>query len=299
MRLKITIGMIWFCVFGLNAQIQSIQLPKGEDVISISKTSITPIYSLYIDKNESIYLEDEAIALSDLAKTLAYNRSQLEELQKFQVIIFLYIDQSVKYTIVDKIKTELASAYFYNLVFKTNTIEDKDIVFGFSMKNHQSFFHIEDLKKVLTKKEETKNKRYNDSIAKLSKEDSDSFLMFPPPPPPPVDEMFELGYRIYTNQQEVIDEVLEGKSYNKLELSNNGLKYGNSNIEIKDNAQFVETINTKDFAFISFDPALTYTNYFKFITLHRQLSKKGWVTKPYLELSNEIIKIHKKANIKL
>ena len=82
MRLKITIGMIWFCVFGLNAQIQSIQLPKGEDVISISKSSIAPIYSLYIDKNESIYLEDEVIALSDLAKTLAYNRSQLEELQK-------------------------------------------------------------------------------------------------------------------------------------------------------------------------------------------------------------------------
>ena len=297
MRLKITIGMIWFCVFGLNAQIQSIQLPKGEDVISVSKTSITPIYSLYIDKNESIYLEDEAIALSDLAKTLVYNRSQLEELQKFQVIIFLYIDQSVKYTIVDKIKTELASANFYNLVFKTNTIEDKDLLSGFSIKNHQSFFHIEDIKKRLTKKEDAKIKRYNDSIAKLSKDEADSFLMFPPPPPP-VDDTYELRHRVYTNQQEVIDEVLEGKSYNKLELSNNGLKYGNSNIEIKDNAQFVETLNSKDVAFISFDPALTYSNYFKFITLHRQLSKKGWVTKPYLELSNEIIKIHKKANIK-
>lgn len=297
MRLKITIGMIWFCVFGLNAQIQSIQLPKGEDVISISKTSITPIYSLYIDKNESIYLEDEAIALSDLAKTLAYNRSQLAELQKFQVKIFLYIDQSVKNTIVDKIKTELASANFYNLVFKTNTIEDKDLLSGFSIKNHQSFFHIEDIKKRLTKKEDAKIKRYNDSIAKLSKDEADSFLMFPPPPPP-VDDTYELRHRVYTNQQEVIDEVLEGKSYNKLELSNNGLKYGNSNIEIKDNAQFVETLNSKDVAFISFDPALTYSNYFKFITLHRQLSKKGWVTKPYLELSNEIIKIHKKANIK-
>lgn len=297
MRLKITIGMIWFCVFGLNAQIQSIQLPKGEDVISVSKTSITPIYSLYIDKNESIYLEDEAIALSDLAKTLAYNRSQLAELQKFQVKIFLYIDQSVKNTIVDKIKTELASANFYNLVFKTNTIEDKDLLSGFSIKNHQSFFHIEDIKKRLTKKEDAKIKRYNDSIAKLSKDEADSFLMFPPPPPP-VDDTYELRHRVYTNQQEVIDEVLEGKSYNKLELSNNGLKYGNSNIEIKDNAQFVETLNSKDVAFISFDPALTYSNYFKFITLHRQLSKKGWVTKPYLELSNEIIKIHKKANIK-
>lgn len=213
MRLKITIGMIWFCVFVLNAQIQSIQLPKGEDVISISKTNITPIYSLYIDKQETIYLEDEAVALSDLAKTLAYNRSQLEEMQKHQVKIFLYIDQSVKYTIVDKIKTELASANFYNLVFKTNTIKDKDIVSGFSVRNHQSFFHLEDLKKGLTKKEEAKNKRYNDSIAKLSKDDSDSFLMFPPPPPPPVDEMFALGYRVYTNQQEVVDEVLEGKSY--------------------------------------------------------------------------------------
>ncbi|PKG50397.1 ExbD/TolR family protein [Olleya sp. 1-3] len=297
MRLKITIGMIWFCVFGLNAQIQSIQLPKGEDVISISKTSIAPMYSLYIDKNESIYLEDEAIALSDLAKALAYNRSQLEELQKFQVKIFLYIDQSVKYTIVDKIKTELASANFYNLVFKTNTIEDKDLLSGFSIKNHQSFFHIEDIKKRLTKKEDAKIKRYNDSIAKLSKDESDSFLMFPPPPPP-VDDTYELRHRVYTNQQEVVDEVLEGKSYNKFVLTNSGLKNGNSNIEIKDNAQFVETLNSKDVAFISFDQELTYSNYFKFITLRRQLLKKGLVTKPYLELSNEIIKIHKKANIK-
>ncbi|WP_292947336.1 biopolymer transporter ExbD [Olleya sp. UBA1516] len=299
MKLKITISIMLFSVFGLNAQIQSIQLPKGEDVISISKTSITPIYSLYVDKHESIYLEDEAIALSDLAKTLSYNRSQLEEMQKHQVKIFLYIDQSVKYTIVDKIKTELASANFYNLVFKTNTIKDKDIVSGFSVRNHQSFFHLEEIKKVLTKKEEAKNKRYNDSIAKLSKDDSDSFLMFPPPPPPPVDEMFALGYRVYTNQQEIIDEVLQGKTYNKLVLSDSGLKYGKNIIKITDNAQFIETLNAKDFAFISFDPALTYSNYFKFITLHRQLSKKGWVTKPYLELSNEIIRIHKKANIKL
>ena len=152
---------------------------------------------------------------------------------------------------------------------------------------------------MLTKKEEAKNKRYNDSIAKLSKDDSDSFLMFPPPPPPPVDEMFALGYRVYTNQQEIIDEVLQGKTYNKLVLSDSGLKYGKNIIKITDNAQFIETLNAKDFAFISFDPALTYSNYFKFITLHRQLSKKGWVTKPYLELSNEIIRIHKKANIKL
>lgn len=297
MRLKITIGIIWFCVFGLNAQIHSIQLPKGEDLISISKTSITPIYSLYVDKKESIYLEDEANALSDLAKALAYNRSQLEELQKFHVKIFLYIDQSVKYTIVDKIKTELASANFYNLVFKTNTIEDKDLLSGFSIKNHQSFFHIEDIKKRLTKKEDAKIKRYNDSIAKLSKDESDSFLMFPPPPPP-VDVTYELRHRIYTNQQEVVDEVLEGKSYNKLVLTNSGLKNGNSNIEIKDDAQFIETLNSKDITFISFDQELTYSNYYKFITLHRQLLKKGLVTKPYLELSNEIIKIHKKANIK-
>ncbi len=49
------------------------------------KLVITPMaIVLYTDKHESIYLEDQAIALSDLAKTLAYNRSQLEELQKFQ-----------------------------------------------------------------------------------------------------------------------------------------------------------------------------------------------------------------------
>lgn len=298
MKLKITIGMIWFCVFGLNAQIQSIQLPKSEDVIKISKTSITPIYSIYVDKNETIYLEDETITLSDLAKTLMYNSSQLKEWQKYQVKIFLYIDQSVKHSIVDKIKTELASAYFYNLVFKTNTIKDKNLLSGLSLKNHQSFFHLEDIKKVLTKKQEAKNKRYNDSIARLSKDETDSFLMFPPPPPPPIDDTYELGYRVYTNQQEVIDEVLEGKSYNKLVLSNSGLKHRNSIIKINDNAQFIDALNAKDFAFISFDPTLTYSNYFKFISLHRQLLKKGLVTKPYLELSNEIIKIHKKANIK-
>ncbi len=152
MKLKIIKGLIYLFCISLNAQIQSIKLPKGDDVITISKNNITPIYSIYVDKNKTIYLEKEKVELADLAKTLAYNRSQLDEWLKLQVKIFLYVDQSIKYSVLDKIKTELASANFYNLVFKTNTINDNNVLSGFSYRNHQSFFHIEEIKKVLTKK---------------------------------------------------------------------------------------------------------------------------------------------------
>jgi hypothetical protein len=83
-----------------------------------------------------------------------------------RIKVYLYKDKSVNYTIVDKIKTQLASTDFYQIDYKTNSILDKDVLKGVSRTNHNDFFKIERLQKVLTDKQIEKNRRFNDSLKK-------------------------------------------------------------------------------------------------------------------------------------
>ena len=262
----------------LYAQVETIILPKGDSSIRISKTSITPFFSIYVDKNETIYLEGKRIELYNLAKTLAYNRSKLNHEWQFNIKIYLYLDVALEYTIVDKIKTELASVSFVNLYFKTNTIEDKDILTGIYLKNHLSFFNLDAIKNISTLKQEEKNKK--------------DLALLPPPPPPMACEN-ELIYRVYTDQQNVIDEVLEGKKYIKAILSNESLKLNNLTIRFDNVKMLLQLFEDYEIIFISFDSELLYSNYLEFLNISKSLNKKSIV----VELSNEIKEIHKKAKV--
>ncbi len=162
----------------LNSQVPSIELPKGDNEIKINR--FTPVISIYVDKKNDVYLEKEPINVCDVAKELSYTRYKMLSHAQMSLKIFLYVDRSADYSVVDEIKTHLASAYFEKLCYKTISIEDKDVLRGVSWTNHKSFYHLNRPEKVLTKKEKEKNKRYNDSLRRTS-----GFEDIPPPPPPP------------------------------------------------------------------------------------------------------------------
>ncbi|WP_299130721.1 hypothetical protein, partial [uncultured Winogradskyella sp.] len=227
----------------------------------------------------------------DVAKELSYTRYKMLSHAQMSLKIFLYIDKNVDYNVVDEIKTQLASAYFEKLCYKTNSIEDKDILRGVSWTNHQSFYHLNRTEKVLTKKEKEKNKRYNDSLRRTS-----GFGDIPPPPPPPPNWFFDSQYIIYSDSKEAIDEALEDKTYTCVTLSNEGYKRGNEILRFDKKDGVENLFSSNDIVFVRFSEALKYKNYFKAMSQYKEIDgkKRGF----FFELSHEIMEIYEKANIK-
>jgi len=286
---------LFLLTFNLKAQIGNIELPSGNEQIKINHT--TPIISIYVDKENAVYLEKESVEISELGKRLNYIRYKLPLEHMVFVKVFLYIDKKVPYKIIDKIKTEIASVYIYNLYYKTGSVEDKDLLKGLGFRNHQSFFRHQHIEKKITKKQEQEIKRYKDSIRKTE----NNFIQLPPPPPPPMSWTAEFSYKLYSDQQEIIDEILEEKSYSCISITNNGIKVEKEFIGF-DNLEDIERIFlNNDVLLVNFDENLVYQNYFKMISIVRKFERKNKNKHIplYAEMSTEIREIHKKANIKL
>ncbi|MCA0133653.1 ExbD/TolR family protein [Winogradskyella alexanderae] len=287
---KVCFLAILICV-SLDAQIKSINLPLGDDEIKISR--IVPIVSIYVDSKDRVYIEYEPVNTSSIAKKLTYTRFKLPRDIQRQIKIFLYIDNKANYKIVDEIKSQLASAYFERIYYKTNSIEDKDILVGLSWTNYYSFYHLEFPQKILTKKQKERNKRFNDSLQKAIGMD----FFPPPPPPPPASWFFESRQIIYSDSKNAIEEVLENKDYSCYTLTNKGFKRGDEIIKFKNKDKVDELFHSYDVVFIKFSKDLKYENYFHAIELYKNLKtdKKGY----FFELSHEINEIHSNSNINL
>ena len=155
-------------ICSVNAQIETIKLLENNKIIKINK-KFTPVYSIYVDKNNSVFFDKRPIQVHEIAKKLSYYRYKLPFEYQTRIKVILYIDKGLKYSILDKIKTELANCYLYNIAYKTNSIEDEeDSLRGINMYNHQSFYHLKLLNKHLTKEKEAKNKRFNDSLFSIA-----------------------------------------------------------------------------------------------------------------------------------
>ncbi len=287
--MKLLISFLLFTTV-LNAQVSSIELPEGEDEIKINR--FTPLLSIYVDENNEVYLEKEPIRVFDLAKELSYLRYKMPFEVQMRIKVFLYVDNNSSYSVIDEIKSQLASAYFERLYYKTNSIEDKDILKGISWTNHQSFYHLKMPNKILTKKEQERNKRYNDSLGKLG-----GFDGIPPPPPPQPNWFFDSQYIIYSDSKAAIEEALEGKKYSCVTLTNVGFEKDNEIIKFDDKEKLETLFYSQDIVFVRFSENLKYSNYISAIKDYKNLEikKRGY----FFELSSEIEKIHEKSDIKL
>ncbi|MBV7269345.1 hypothetical protein [Winogradskyella luteola] len=202
------------------------------------------------------------------------------------------MDKNANYSTLDIIKTQLASVHFKQLYYKTNTIEDKDILRGMSWINYQSFFKFKRLEKVLTDKEIENNNRLNDSLRKLGE-----LNVIPPPPPPMPNWYFDNLHKIYSDNQEAIDEALEEQSYTCTLLTNEGFMTDTDIVTMENTEKLQELFSSFNIVFVKFDKDLIYSNYFKAIKAFKEIdtTNRGFL----VELSNEIVEIHKTSEINL
>lgn len=287
-KIYISLFVLISSVF-VKAQVKSINLPSGDGKIILNST--TPVYSIYIDKKNRFYLDKEPIDVYAIAKKISYARYKLEEWAKQRSEVHLYIDKRVDYSLVDLIKTELSSANFNKIIYRT--ISTKDIPSGTYKTNHQSFFKYQRLQKVLSDKQIKKNKKFNDSLRNVFGESK----IIPPPPPPIANWFFENQHKIYSDNQEAIDEALENKTYKCVLLTNKGLKTDSEIIDLNNIDNLKELFSSVDAIFVKFAADLSYSNYFQTIVRYQEIdySERAY----FVELSSEINKIHKKSNITL
>ncbi|WP_422105278.1 ExbD/TolR family protein [Winogradskyella sp.] len=272
------------------AQVDSIRLPKGDETVKIGK--FRPLFKIYVDANNMVYLEKEPIEVHKIAKTLAYRRYKLRHDNEAARAICLYIDERAAYATVDEIKTELASFDFERIYYKTNSIDDKDISKGIYMPNCWSFFKFRYLEKVRTDKQIEKSRRYNDSLRNIGDLD-----VIPLPPLPMPNWYIANIHKIYSDNQEAVDEALEKPSYTCAVLTNAGFKTDSGLVDPEDAEAMEAFFLPVNIVFVRFDDTLTYANYFKAIQGFKKMDmrKRGF----FIELSHEIVDIHKRSEITL
>lgn len=295
MKNRLLLFSFFICLLNTYGQIDKIIMPKGNEQLDIKR--LTAFYSIYVDKNESVFFEKEPIKIHDIGKLLTYKTYKLPDWDVNHLQIHLYIDKEVNYDLVDKIKTEIASANLNKVVYKTNSVEDKDILNGIFWKNHQSFFKIAKIKKRLTYKEKERNKRYNDSLIKYQNSNENPFPL--PPPPLPPHWSLEFENKLYSDQQNVIDEILNERKYKCVTITNMGLKVNSENIPIEEKIKIEHLFLENEALLISFDEKLSYFNYLNMIRIFKEMTKNNKGKASTFELSSEIKMIYKKAGIEL
>jgi len=298
---KKTLFIKYFCTICLLSiisicytQINDIQLPSGEVEVKIRK--LTPIFSIYVDRYNNIYIEEEPIAIQNLARRLKYMHHKTSEDLRYWIYVHLYVDKRVDYTIVDQIKTEIAAAGIRRVAYKTGTIEDKDLLKGLYWKNHLSFVTYDDVKMIDVKKDIE-----NTQTVFKSKKEKDLIDILPPPPPPPLHWIYGFEKGLYSFRKERIKEALSERKTYCIRLTNKGILTAHQEIINYDQeATLIKSIHSVDVLLISFDEQLTYESYIKAIkSLTIARNKVGRRKLYYVELSSELIEIYQKENIKI
>lgn len=294
MNSRIIIVFLLFFILKVKAQVENIELPPGNEKITINRT--TPAFSIYIDKNNSVYFEKQPIDINDLGKKLTYEVYKIPEEYKMSAKVFLYIDKNTSYKTVDKVKTEIATASLYNIYYKTNSIDDHNILSGIYWRNHRSFFHISKIEKQLTKKQE-KEFKIKDSLAALKKKNTGLGIIPPPPPPPPLHWSADYIFRLYSGQKDIVNEALEEREYTCVMIKNSGIETESGHFTFNETNMISDWLSEKKVVFIKFQENLTYTNYFVAINHFKTLSKAK--SPLFVELSKEISDIYKDIEISL
>jgi hypothetical protein len=187
------------------------------------------------------------------------------------------------------------------VIYKTGTIEDKDVLKGSLFFNYHSNFTFHEIHGLKTKIETKKIKKRLDSLERLYPTDN---LVIPPPPPPPLYETSSTYYyRFYSDRQEIIDELLSDRSYKCITLYNKKLVVeNNKTIKLDDLENLKESLNDVDFLILHFGKDLKFDSYFKTLKFLKSevinLTKEKNKGFHIIEISKEMEEIHKLNKIK-
>lgn len=272
MRNKL-ITVALFLVSLLQAQKKNIQLPKsnGFEITYIENTT-TPIFSIYIDKEEKIFLEDIKLEVEQLGDSLFYHKLRLPDTKVPFLKVLLYADKSVKYSVIDAVKSQLKMAHITYIFYRTNNIND--ITQGAGIINQGALSY---LKKTANKGEAT---------FKLENL------------PIKIDSTLQFIEDLYNKKFEKVKSYLSTKKYATVKfLEKNKVIINNVEINLRDEQKFLKMINNLDFYFLKTPNTMKYDDYFNNISFIIKLNRKSKTRIPFIEISGELQKVLNKEKI--
>jgi len=287
---------ILFCIVFVHntyAQIDNIVLPKGDREIKIRQS--TPIFSIHIDELKNIYLEDRLTSIQELDESLSnmYNKVPLH--LKSNVVIFLYADARLDYMLIDQVKTQISRVDLRKVVYKTNSIEDEDFLKGVYRRTPPSYFRgtIEERLGVKTDTIFTGHWKESTNV-------KNNISELPPPEPPPRIWIYDFEEIIYSNQKEVIKEVLLERTNECVTITDDGFLISSGIITLDQVDQLTTLFRSNEVLLVNFDRNLKYKSYFNAINVFKTVlgEMKNRERKPFiLELSLELTEYYQKEDI--
>lgn len=281
---------------------EGIKLPDSKLNI-IEKNISDKIFNIYVTKNKEIYANGNKIKIHELSKEINYYESILNKNYKQDNFfkIFLYADKRLNYSFIDTLKTEMAMSSSddlgRNLYYKTGEVDNFKSGFNFFLEPN-SFYHLSSTEIPLTNEEKLKKEKYMGEYKNMWGD-------VLPPMPAWWEDVIKLNNVIYSVQKDAINEILETKYpiHNCIIIEKKGvLIYKQEEISINEDVVVQRIIEENDLIFLQMSDNLTYGDYIlakqKIISLLNKLSKETKIA-TFLELSSEILKLHKRNSINI
>lgn len=257
-----------------------------------------PYHSIHVTKENKIIFNNDTIELYNLKERLLEN--YLHEDYNIASItsnknVHFFIDKEVKYDFYDKLFTEVSCVYDAPyVILRSNFESDIYKIKGVKKKLFKSFYSFKAPKIYPTHVEIEEKEKENVEDQKNG---------FPPIPNENDLSNWKLNsveIAVYTIQQEIIDEQLKDKKVSCIKITNQGILKEKEYYSFIDYKVWERLANDNNVIFITFDKNLNYENYFNYSLskpLSYEISNKNNIE--FIELSTQILHLHKKANIKI
>jgi len=270
-----------------------INLP--ENIENNFKLLDIPYHSIYLTKENEIIFDNDTIELHNLKERLleGYPNEDYSIASTFYKNVHFFIDKEVKYDIYDKLFTEVSCVYDAPYVILRSNFESEIYkIKGVKKKLFKSFYSFKAPKFLYTNIEiEEKQKQYIE----------DQKNGFPPIPNENDLSNWKLNsveIAAYSLQQEIINEQLIDKKVSCIKITNQGILNEKKYYSFEDDKIWENLINKNDVLFVTFEENLIYDNFIKYaklIPLGNGIFRNNKIE--IIELSSQIINLHKKANI--
>ena len=315
----------------LNAQEKILQLPKSnyaKEIRHNRKLSIT------INEKETIFLEKEKVSLNELRIKLFTAKIPNNDYDYYSIYkklnhIEIVADKSVSYSIIDAVKTEVASTGMTeNVIYRTQS-NGEVITEGIEYKLPKSFFLTTPQKQLyprhILKRKDSLDKK--NKVVKLrdlqfqvmdlqSQIRADSIMPLIPEVNDPVwnnptlKAKFPFPYSynyekvLYSVRRDVIEDKFSDVDYKCLTIGNNGLKDVNGSIISSLKFSEIEACLLKNRVLIIYtEQDLIYQNYLRLVEVLQKVAPlEESINGKYcnvVEISNQMKQLHKRFNIKL
>ena len=260
------------------AQKEAIELPKGYGfTVKYSKKSITPLFSIYINKKGDVTLENIKIPnIEQLGDSLLKYREQLRPEFMPWLITLIHADKNTSYKHVENVKSQMSSALLLSTIYRTGHIEDINSGLGVRL-NRKSLIP----EKKLPAEENTDDMFFED----IGIIEDPIFRM--------VDDLYDLKF---SNAKKILKSYKYKKVtfYNDKKLIINGQK-----IRLTNKQRIFQELKDTNFIFTFPSAKMTYETYIKNVSILVKIYEENKMTKAFIEISSDLQKIMKKKKVKL